>query len=273
MNREDALDAMAYWHNLNPKVLGKVTAAEYTSDKDHSSACIYVNLNPEGSKWIDFVKKKIDMDERQQRLAFNSCYGMYVEERPKFDLKNYLYFKNGEEMKMTTSAKQIEIEYDEKKRQLLREQEERTWQAKQDYEKTLEAIDHEYAEALLTMEKEQEAAKNKEKAYINYTPNDIRHLSDIIRIFGDLGVSYAEQHYAFDEVPTLKIEAHMDVQRPDAFTTNHTVQTNINNKDATRTPVEKLTDDLQDGKITGEEFIKKLEEMSNDKTSKEPELK
>lgn len=67
-------------------------------------------------------------------------------------------------------------------------------------------------------------------SYINYTPNDIRHLSDIIRIFGDLGVSYAEQHYAFDEVPTLKIEAHMDVQRPDAFTTNHTVQTNINNK-------------------------------------------
>ena len=43
--------------------------------------------------------------------------------------------------------------------------------------------------------------------------------------------------------------------------------------DAARTPVEKLTDDLQGGKITGEEFIKKLEEMSNDKTSKEPELK
>ena len=34
MNREDALDAMAYWHNLNPKVLEKVTAVDYTSDKD-----------------------------------------------------------------------------------------------------------------------------------------------------------------------------------------------------------------------------------------------
>lgn len=168
MNREDALDSMAYWYNPNPKVLGKVTAVDYISDKDHSSACIYVNLNPEGSKWINLIKKKIDMDEVIQRLTFNSHYGMYAEERPRFelDLKQYwqLKFKNGEEMKMTTSAKQIEIEYDEKKRQLLREQEERTWQAKQNYEKTLEAIDHEYAEALLNMEKKQEAAKNKEKA-------------------------------------------------------------------------------------------------------------
>lgn len=47
----------------NTEILGKVTAVDYTSDKDHSSACIYVNLNPEGSKWINFVKKKIDMDE------------------------------------------------------------------------------------------------------------------------------------------------------------------------------------------------------------------
>lgn len=67
-------------------------------------------------------------------------------------------------------------------------------------------------------------------SYVNYTPNDIRYLSDIIRIFGDLGISYAEQHYAFDEVPTLKIEAHMDVQRPNTFTTNYTVPTNTNNK-------------------------------------------
>lgn len=67
-------------------------------------------------------------------------------------------------------------------------------------------------------------------SYVNYTPNDIRYLSDIIRIFGDLGISYAEQHYAFDEVPTLKIEAYMDVQRPDDFTINHTIPTNINNK-------------------------------------------
>lgn len=164
MNREDALDAIVYWHNLNPKVLGKVTAVDYTSDKDHSSACIYVTCNPEGSGWIDFIKKKIDMDERQQRLAFNSHYGMYVEERPKFDLKDYLYFKNGEEMKMIANARQIEIEYDEKKRQLLREQEERKWQAKKDYEQTLDTIDHEYAELLLNMEKEKEAAEQKERS-------------------------------------------------------------------------------------------------------------
>jgi hypothetical protein len=164
VNREDALDAMAYWHNLNPKVLGKVTAVDYTSDKDHSSACIYVTCNPEGSEWIDFVKKKIDMDERQQRLAFNSRYGMYVEERPKFDLKNYLYFKNGDEMKMTASAKQIEIEFEEKKRQLLREQEERKWQAKKEYEQTLDAIDHEYGELFLNMDKEKEAAEQKERS-------------------------------------------------------------------------------------------------------------
>lgn len=164
MIREDALDAMAYWHNLNPKVLGKVTEVDYASDKDHSSACIYVTCNPEGSGWIDFIKKKIDMDERQQRLAFNSHYGMYVEERPKFDLKDYLYFKNGEEMKMTANARQIEIEYDEKKRQLLREQEERKWQAKKDYEQTLDTIDHEYAELLLNMEKEKEAAEQKERS-------------------------------------------------------------------------------------------------------------
>lgn len=63
-----------------------------------------------------------------------------------------------------------------------------------------------------------------------YSPNGIRYLSDIIRIFGDLGVSYAEQHYSFDEVPTLKIEALMDVQRSSAFTTNYTIPTNINNK-------------------------------------------
>ena len=43
--------------------------------------------------------------------------------------------------------------------------------------------------------------------------------------------------------------------------------------DTARTPVEKLTDDLQSGKITGEEYIKKLEEMSNDKTDKRTENK
>lgn len=136
----------------------------YASDKDHSSACIYCTLNPEGSRWIDAIRKRISLYERQQRLTFNSCYGMYVEERPKFDLKNYLYFKNGEEMKMTANAKQIEIEYDEKKRQALHEQEERKWQAKNEYEQTCDAIDHEYAELLLNMEKEKEAAKQKERS-------------------------------------------------------------------------------------------------------------
>lgn len=57
-----------------------------------------------------------------------------------------------------------------------------------------------------------------------YSPNDIRYLSDVIRIFGDLGISYAEQHYAFDEVPTIKIEAYIDVKRPNTFTSNYAVQ-------------------------------------------------
>ena len=173
----DILDATSYaWRTTclnrpayevkhdDAKILGKVTAVDYTSDKDHSSACFYVNLNPEGSKWINLIKKKIEMDEVIQRLAFNSHYGMYVEERPKFDVKYYLYFKNGEEMKMAASARQIEIEYDEKKRQALREQEERKWQAKKEYEQTLDTIDHEYEELFLNMDKEKEAAENKEKA-------------------------------------------------------------------------------------------------------------
>lgn len=177
-----------------PDILGEVTAVDYTSDKDHSSACFYVKLNPEGSEWIDAIRKRIDMNECQQRLTFNSCYGMYIEERSKFDLKEYLYFKNGEEMKMTTSARQIEFEFEEKKRQLLREQEERKWQAKKDYEQTLDTIDHEYEEKLLNMDKEKEAAKNKEKVdthakavkdtYDSYVELVLRH-TGIIFLIGE----------------------------------------------------------------------------------------
>lgn len=173
----DILDAVSYaaWRTTclnrpvyevkhdDTEILGKVTAVDYTSDKDHSSACFYVNLNPEGSEWIDAIRKRIDLYERQQRLAFNSYYGMYVEERPKFDLKNYLYFKNGEEMKMTTNERQIEFEFEEKKRQLIRDQESEKWQAKVKYEEECAAIDHKYEELIFSMNKEKEAAKNKEK--------------------------------------------------------------------------------------------------------------
>ena len=141
------------------EILGKVTAAEYASDKDHSSACIYVNLNPEGSKWIDFVKKKIDMDERQQRLTFNSHYGMYVEERPKFDLKDYLYFKNGDEMKMTI----VENEYLAKKHFLEVEQEAKEHELKEKYDNDLIELRKEFGQRFCDLEKEKVDAKNKER--------------------------------------------------------------------------------------------------------------
>lgn len=95
MNREGVLDSMAYWvvtkdypewrtqclnkpywHNPNPKVLGKVTAVDYTSDKDHSSACFYVKCNPEGSEWIDFIKKKNGLRRAtaENQLQFSLWY-------------------------------------------------------------------------------------------------------------------------------------------------------------------------------------------------------
>ena len=67
-------------------------------------------------------------------------------------------------------------------------------------------------------------------AYVDYSANSIHYLSDIIRIFGDLGVGYAEQHYTINESPIIKIEAYVDIQRPNAFTTNYTIPTNIKNE-------------------------------------------
>lgn len=149
-----------YSMHQESQALGKVTAAEYTSDKDHSSACIYVNLNPEGSKWINFIKKKIDMDEVIQRLTFNSHYGMYVEERPKFNLKNYLYFKNGEGTKMT----QAEITYEAQKHELDQEEAAEFNQLLADQAAARHNLKTKYDQKRFDLEKLKEDAENKEKA-------------------------------------------------------------------------------------------------------------
>lgn len=146
-------------HN-DTEILGKVMAVDYTSDKDRSSAYIYVNLNPEGSTWINFIKKKIDMDEVIQRLTFNSCYGMYVEERPKFDLKEYLYFKNGEEMKMT----QAEITYEAQKHELEQEEATEFNQLLADQAAARHNLKTKYDQKRFDLEKLKEDAERKEKA-------------------------------------------------------------------------------------------------------------
>lgn len=173
----DILDAVSYaaWRTTclnrpvyevkhdDTEILGKVTAVDYTSDKDHSSACFYVNLNPEGSKWIDFIKKKIDMDETMQRLTFNSYYGMYIEERPKFDLKQYLqskYLKNGEEKKMT----QAEITYEAQKHELEQEEAAEFNQLLADQAAARHNLKTKYDQKRFDLEKLKEDAENKEKA-------------------------------------------------------------------------------------------------------------
>lgn len=182
MNRENTLDSMAYWvatkenypewqtqclnksywHNPNPKVLGKVTAVDYTSDKDRSSACIYVTCNPEGSEWIDFLKKRIDLGERQQRISFNSHYGMYVEERPERSYVNHILYNKQEETTMVVT--QADIDFGFKKNDLLREQQSLEFQLKMKYEEDLEKLKNDYSQKLRDLEKEKEEAEWKEKA-------------------------------------------------------------------------------------------------------------
>lgn len=59
-------------------------------------------------------------------------------------------------------------------------------------------------------------------AYVDYSANSIHYLSDIIRVFGDLGIRYMEQQFSFDTVPAIKIEADLDYCRPNTVTTNTT---------------------------------------------------
>ena len=152
--RHDSLDALTYFYYRpeNAKPLGTVTATEYTDDDDHSSACIYINLNPEGREWIDELKKSIDLREHQQRMIFNSQYGM----RP----KPYLYFKNGEECKMSKA----ENEYIAKKNLLKVEQAEKENELKMKYDTDLIELRREYGEKFEELEKEKETAENNEKA-------------------------------------------------------------------------------------------------------------
>jgi len=180
VNREDALDSMAYWvatkenypewrtqclnkpywHNPNPKVLGKVTAVDYTSDKDHSSACFYVKCNPEGSGWIDFLKKRIDLGERQQRISFNSHYGMYVEEKPEQSYVNYILYNKQEDKKMT----QAEITYEAQKHELEQEEAAEFNQLLADQAAARHNLKTKYDQKRFDLEKLKEDAERKEKA-------------------------------------------------------------------------------------------------------------
>ena len=152
--RNDSLDALTYFNYRleNAKSLGTVTATEYTDDDDHSSAYIYINLNPEGREWIDSLKKSIELNERRQRMIFNSHYGTYT--------KPYLYFKNGEEIKMSKA----ENEYIAKKNLLKVEQAEKENELKMKYDTDLIELRREYGEKFEELEKEKEDAENNEKA-------------------------------------------------------------------------------------------------------------
>lgn len=169
----DILDAASYaWRTkcLNrpdytvkqetSEILGKVTAVEYTSDKDHSSGCVYVNLNFDGSEWIDKLKEKADLEARARKLWLNSFYGMHADEKPIFDREKYLYFNNGEECKMSKA----ENEYIAKKNLLKVEQAEKENELKMKYDTDLIELRREYSEKFEELEKEKENAKNNEKA-------------------------------------------------------------------------------------------------------------
>ena len=58
----------------------------------------------------------------------------------------------------------------------------------------------------------------------HYTTNDIHYLSDIIKIFGDLGIRTLQEEHQYGSVPILTIEADMYAQR-----TEKTVSDVINN--------------------------------------------
>lgn len=152
--RNDSLDALTYFYYRpeNAKPLGTVTATEYTDDNDHSSACIYINLNPKGREWIDELKKSIELNERRQRMRLNFHYGTCT--------KHYLYFKNGEGMKMSKA----ENEYLAKKNLLKVEQAEKENELKMKYDADLITLRKEYGEKFADLETEKEDVENKEKA-------------------------------------------------------------------------------------------------------------
>lgn len=169
----DILDATSYaWRttclnrpvcevkHTDTEILGKVTAVDYTSDKDHSSACIYVTLNPEGNEWIDFIKKRIDMGERQQRLAFNSYYGMHAEERPERSYTNHILYIKQEDKKMT----QAEITYEAQKHELEQEEDTEFNQLLADQAAARHNLKTKYDQKRFDLEKLKEDAENKEKA-------------------------------------------------------------------------------------------------------------
>lgn len=160
--RNDSLDALTYlyYRPEKTKPLGTVTATEYTDDDNHSSACVYINLNPEGRTWIDELKKSIESNERRQRMRFNSHYGMHVEEVPEHSYINHFLYNKQEEKKMSKD----ENEYIAKKNLLKVDQAEKENELKMKYDTDLIELRREYGEKFEELEKEKEDAENKEKA-------------------------------------------------------------------------------------------------------------
>lgn len=167
MNREDAIEAIkqdtypAFLPQYEciprntkrtPDILGKVTAVDCTSDKDRSSACFYVRCTPDDIKWIDFLKKRNGL-----------------EEKPEQNYTNHILYNKGEN-KMSfhsnedNTTMQCDIDYADKKDQLIREQRNKEYELKAEYEKDLAKIRGIYSQAMLDLEKEYEASKIKEKA-------------------------------------------------------------------------------------------------------------
>jgi len=133
----DCIDAMTYWYK-----------SMYHAESN------YVTCNPESSKWIDLFKKQNGLDEQQERMNFNSYYGMYVKEKSK------MAFHSNED----NTTMQCDIDYANKKDQLIREQRDKEYELKAEYEKDLAKIRGIYSQAMLDLEKEYEASKIKEKA-------------------------------------------------------------------------------------------------------------
>lgn len=130
----DHIDAMAYWYK-----------SMYYAESN------YVICNSEGTKWIDFIKKR-------------------VEEKPERSYTNYILYNKKEKSKMAfhsnenNTTMQCDIDYANKKDQLIREQRDKEYELKAEYEKDLTKIRGIYSQAMLDLEKEYEASKLKEKA-------------------------------------------------------------------------------------------------------------
>lgn len=133
---QDHIDAMTYWYN-----------SMYHAELN------YDTCNPKCSKWIDLLKKRNNLEEQQQRSYTN--YILYNKKE-----KSKMAFHSNED----NTTMQCDIDYANKKDQLIREQRDKEYELKAEYEKDLAKIRGIYSQAMLDLEKEYEASKVKEKA-------------------------------------------------------------------------------------------------------------